>query len=167
VCFVVSLIKKPSPIKYWYFWKYNLEVMQQYSSYFYFFIFSSRVSDIHLLFCFLCPRHSSVCSTIKVMLPNIIVLLHSYSPVLSTHAQSNADKFAMCHGCPQCHMTVTAECQIISSPPLLFLSDRHFLCSPAQFFIHSNFVTSHWRSVLQFIHHHPTNKQHSIQHSIP
>jgi len=112
-----------------------------------------------LFFFFLYPRHGSVCSTIKVMLPNITVLLHSYSPALSPHAQSNADKLAMCHGYPQCHKTVTAECHIISSPPLLSLSDRHFLCSAAQFFIHSNFVTSHWRSVLLAVHSSSSSKQ--------
>ena len=93
------------------------------------------------------------------MLPHITVLLHSYSPVLSPHAQSNADKLAICHGYPHCHTTVTADCHIISSPPLLSLSDRHFLCSPAQFFIYSNFVTSHWRSVLLTVHSSSFNKQ--------
>ena len=119
-------------------------------------------------FVFLYQRHGSVCSTVKVMLPNITVLLHSYSPALSPCAQSNADKLAMFHGYPQCHDTVTAQCHIISSPPVLSLSDRHFLCSPAQYFI--TVILSLPIDVLyysQFIHHHPTNKQHSMQHSIP
>ena len=64
-------------------------------------------------FVFLYPRHGSVCFTIKVMLPNITVLLHSYSPFHSPHAQSTADKLAMCHGYPQSHKTVTAACRII------------------------------------------------------
>jgi hypothetical protein len=153
--------KQLSSIKYWYFWKYNLEVMLQYSSYFYFYISSSCVSDIHVFFSFLFlyPRHGSVCSIIKVMLPNITLLLHSYSPVQNPHAQSNTDKLAMCHSYPQCHKTATAECHIIPSPPLLSLSDRYFLCSPAQFFIHSSFVTSHWRSVLLTVPSSSSNKQ--------
>jgi hypothetical protein len=92
------------------------------------------------------------------MLPHITVLLHSNSPVLSLYAQSNADKLAMCHGYPQCHKTVTAECHI-SSPPLLSLSDRHFLYSPALFFIHSKVLTSLWRSVLLTVHSSSYNKQ--------
>ena len=103
--------------------------------------------------------YNSLSFTSTVMLPNITVLLHSYSPVPSPHAQSNADKLAICHGYRQCHKTVTAECHIISSPPLLSLSDRQFLCSPGQFFIHSNFVTSHWRSVLLTVHSSSSNKQ--------
>ena len=65
----------------------------------------------------------------------------------------------MCHGYPQCHQTVTAQCHIIYSPPLPSLSDRHFLYSPAQFFIHSNSVTSHCRSVLITVHSSSSNKQ--------
>ena len=114
-------------------------------------------------FVFLYPHHGSVCSTIKVMLPNITALLHSYSPVINPHAQSNADKLAIRHGCPQCHKTVTAQCHIISSPPLLSLSDRHFLCSAAQFFIRSNFVTSHWRSVLLTVHSSSSKQTNSTQ----
>ena len=134
--------------------------MLQYSSTF-ISIFLLLVSPVSTFFSFLFlyPRHGSVFSTIKVMLPNNTVLLHSYLPVQSPHAQSNADKLAMCHGYPQCHKTVTAECHVISSPPLLSLSDRQFLCSPAQFFIHSNFVTSHWRSVLLTVHSSSSNKQ--------
>jgi len=131
----------------------------------------SKITDFGSLFHFsgllFCPFQKSP-STLTVLLPNITVLLHSYSPVLSPCAQSNTDKLAMCHGYPQCHKTVTAACRIIASPPLLSLSDHLFLCSPAQFYTHSKSITSHWRSVLLTVHpHHPTNKQHSMQHSIP
>ena len=92
------------------------------------------------------PFHKSPSSTLTLMLPNITVLLH-YSPVLSPCAQSNADNLAMCHGYPQCHQTVTAQCHIISSPPLLslfscpILYSQQFCHFPLTFCItHSSFI---------------------------
>ena len=76
-------------------------------------------------FVFLYPHHGSVPSTLTVMLPNITVQLNSYSTVPSPHAQSNADKLAMCHDYPQFHKSVTAEYHITSSPPLLSLFFCH------------------------------------------
>ena len=95
-------------------------------------------------FVFLYLRHGSVCSTTKVLLTNVIVLLHFNSPIQSSQAQSSDDTLAMCHGYPQCHKNVIAECHIIF---------------PAQFFIHSNAVTSHCRSVSLTVHSSPSNKQ--------
>jgi hypothetical protein len=48
------------------------------------------------------------------------------SPILSHHAQSNADKLAIYHSYPQYHKTVTVQCHITPSPPLLSLSVFHY-----------------------------------------
>ena len=58
----------------------------------------------------------------------------------------------MCHVYLHCHNRVTAECHIVS--PL-----HSSICSPAQFFIHSNSVTSHCRSVSLTGHSSSSNKQ--------
>jgi hypothetical protein len=124
--------------------------MLQCSSCIYVFISFPCHTRVFLVFRY--PHNGSLSSTLAVMLPIITVLLHPYSPVLSPHAQSNADKLTLCHGYPQCHKTVTAQCHIIPSPPppLLSLNVICLILYPQSFchfsftfcITHSSFITT-------------------------